>query len=206
MNPQYAWRLTLVSGALLVAAVARAAPSRDPDWPCQQIKVPELSLAAVWGGPPVDPQQIDWQHDQAVADLVHEITQRREPLAQAQDKILAFSQQANERKQQKLLALVAGVFSVLDDERSVVIAGLDRYGLRQKELAAGIRDDNAKLRQLQADTAADAGEVAQMVQRITWEAEVFQDRRQALSYACDVPGKIEQRLFGLARTIQQALQ
>ncbi len=45
-----------------------------------------------------------------------------------------------------------------------------------------------------------------MVQRVTWEAEVFQDRRQVLSYACDVPGKIEQRLFGLARTIQQELQ
>ena len=45
-----------------------------------------------------------------------------------------------------------------------------------------------------------------MTQRITWEAAVFQDRRQALSYACDVPGKIEQRLFALARTIQAALQ
>ena len=204
---RYAWRLTLaLVGALFIAAVARAAPPRDPDWPCQQIKVPQLSLAAVWGGPPVDPQQIDWQHDQAVTDLVHEIAQRREPMAQAQDKIFAFAQQANEQKQQKLLALLAGVFSVLDDERSVVIAGLDRYGVRQKELAAGIRDDNAKLRQLQEDSAADAAAVAQMVQRVTWEAEVFQDRRQALSYACDVPGKIEQRLFGLARTIQQALQ
>ena len=95
---------------------------------------------------------------------------------------------------------------MLDDERSTVISGLDRFGIRQKELAAGIRDDNAKLRQLQADTAADAGELNQMVQRVTWEAEVFQDRRQALSYACDVPGKIEQRLFALARTIQQELQ
>jgi hypothetical protein len=44
-----------------------------------------------------------------------------------------------------------------------------------------------------------------MTQQVTWEAEVFQDRRQALSYACDVPGKIEQRLFSLARSIQQEL-
>ena len=197
-----------LGGALFVAVAAEAAPPgpRDPDWPCQQIKVPVLSLAAVWTGPPVDPQQIDWQHDQAVADLVHEIAQRREPVVRAQDKIHAFAQQAKEQKGQKLLALVAGLFSVLDDERSTVISGLDRFGVRQKELAAGIRDDNAKLRQLQADSAADAGELNQMVQRVTWEAEVFQDRRQVLSYACDVPGKIEQRLFALARTIQQELQ
>jgi hypothetical protein len=196
-----------LGGALFVAATAEAAPPgpRDADWPCQQIKVPALSLAAVWTGSPVDPQQIDWRHDQAVADLVHELAQRREPLAQAQDKIHAFAQQAAAQKQQKLLALLAGLFSVLDDERSTVIAGLDRFGARQKELAAGIRDDNAKLRQLQEDSAADAGELNQMVQRVTWEAEVFQDRRQALSYACDVPGKIEQRLFALARTIQQEL-
>ena len=53
---------------------------------------------------------------------------------------------------------------------------------------------------------AEASDVNQMTQRVTWEAQVFQDRRQALSYACDVPGKIEQRLFALARTIQEALQ
>jgi hypothetical protein len=197
-----------LGGVPLLDATGFAAPPgpRDPDWPCQQIKVPELSLASVWTGPTVDPQQIDWQHDQTVADLVHLIAQRREPLAAAQDKIHAFAQQANELKQQQLLALLAGLFTVLDAERGAVIAGLDRFGARQKELAAGIREDNEKLRHLQADTAADAGDVAQLVQRVTWEAEVFQDRRQALSYACDVPGKIEQRLFALARTIQQDLQ
>jgi hypothetical protein len=197
-----------LGGALVASAVADAAPPgpRDPDWPCQQIKVPELSLASVWAGPPVDPQQTDWQHDQPVADLARQIAQRREPLGQAQDKIHEFAQQAKEQKRQKLLALLAGLFSVLDAERSAVITGLDRFGARQKELAAAIREDNEKLRQLQADSGADAGAVNQMVQRVTWEAEVFQDRRQALSYACDVPGKIEQRLFALARAIQQDLQ
>jgi hypothetical protein len=199
---------TVLSGMLVFCTEANsAAPGpRDPDWPCQQIKVPELSLASVWAGPSMDLQQIDWQYDQSVADLVHEIAQRREPLAQAQDKVHALAQQAGAQKQQKLLALLAGLFSVLDQERSTVIVGLDRFGVRQKELAAGLREDNEKLRRLQSESPADAGAVNQMVQRVTWEAEVFQDRRQVLSYACDVPGKIEQRLFGLARTIQQELQ
>jgi hypothetical protein len=195
-------------GVLLSGTLADAAPPgpRDPDWPCQQIKVPQLSLAAVWAGPPVDPQQVDWQHDQPAADLVAEIAQRRVPLAQAQAEIQAFAQQAKEQKQQKLLAVLAGLFNVLDAERSAVIAGLDRFGARQQELAAGIRQDNEKLRQMQADSAADTNEVNQLVQRVTWEAEVFQDRRQSLSYACNVPGTIEQRLFALARTIQQNIE
>jgi len=204
MNRPYISILALTCAFL--SQTANAAPSgpTDPDWPCQQIKVPKLSLAAVWAGPPVDPRQFEWEQDQQVADLVHSIAQRREPLEQAQDQVKAFAQQPD--KQQKLLALLAGLFSVLDQERGAVIAGLDRFGSRQKELAAGIRDDNDKLRQMQADSTADPAAVGQMVQRVAWEAEVFQDRRQALSYACDVPGKIEQRLFALARTIQQDLQ
>ena len=163
-------------------------------------------MAAVWSGPPLDPQQDDWREKPQVADLVHEIAQRRVPIEQAQEKIRAFVEQAADQKQPALLELFAGLFSVLDNERSTVIAGLDRFGARQKELAAALRDDNEKLRAMQADPGSDAGDVNQMAQRIMWEAQVFQDRSQSLSYACDVPGKIEQRLFALARTIQQALQ
>jgi hypothetical protein len=194
--------------ALLAAATANAAPPgpRDPDWPCQQIKVPRLSLAAIWSGAPLDPQQNDWRQDQQVVDLVHDVAQRRVPIEQAQDRIHAFAQQAGEKRQAKLLELLAGLFGVLDDERSAVMSGLDRFGLRQKELAAAIREDNEKLRTLQADPSTDAGEVNRMVGQVTWDAEIFRDRRQALSYACDVPGKIEQRLFALAKIIQQEMQ
>lgn len=186
-------------------SVADAAPPgpRDPDWPCQQIKVPQLSLASVWSGPPVP---ADWQQDQAAMDVAQAVAQRRMPIEQAQQKIRAFAQQAGEQKQVQLLALMGSVFSTLDEERSSVIAGLDRFGARQKELAAQIRDDNDKLRVLQADSGSDAGDINQTTQRVTWEAQVFQDRRQALSYACDVPGKIEQRLFALAHAVQELLQ
>jgi hypothetical protein len=194
----------LAFGVTLGAAAA--APSRDPDWPCQQIKVPQLSLAAIWSGPPLDAHQDDWRQDQQVVELIHDVTQRRVPIEQAQADIRAFAARAGDQKQAKLLRLLAGLFTVLNDERSTVVAGLDRSGAHQKELAARLRSDNEKLRSMQADHAADAGEVNQMTQRTTWEAQVFQDRRQALSYACDVPGKIEQRLFALARTIQEVLQ
>jgi hypothetical protein len=198
----------LALAALIAATTAEAAPPgpRDPDWPCQQIKVPRISLAAIWSGPPVDLQQSDWRQDQQVVDLVHDVAQRRVPIEQAQDRIHAFAQQANEQKQPKLLEVMAGLFGVLDDERGTVMLGLNRFGVRQKELATAIRADNEKLRTLQTDSSADASEVNRMVQQVTWDAEVFRDRQQALSYACDVPGKIEQRLFALARIIQQELQ
>jgi hypothetical protein len=197
-----------VGVALSAAAAARSAPpgTRDPDWPCQQIKVPQLSLAAVWSGPALDGPQNDWRQDQQVVDLVQVTAPRRVSIEQAQAEIRAFAARAGAKKQPQLLQLLAGLFGTLNDERTAVIAGLDRFGARQKYLAAELRNDNAKLRAMQADASSEANDVNQMTQRLTWEAQVFQDRRQALSYACDVPGKIEQRLFALARTIQEALQ
>ena len=40
-------------GLIVSATTALAADPRYPDWPCNQIKVPELSAAAVWAGPPI---------------------------------------------------------------------------------------------------------------------------------------------------------
>lgn len=199
------WRLAPLAACGLMIGAAAPGP-RDPDWPCQQIKVPHLSLAAVWSGPALDGQQGDWRQDPQLADLVQSMAQRRVPIDQMQEKIRAFAAHAGDQKVPKLLLALSAVFNLLDQERSTVIDGLDRFGGRQKELAATLRQDTEKLRAMQAAADADASQVDQMEQRVTWEGRVFQDRRQALSYACDVPAKIEQRLFAIARTVQEALE
>jgi hypothetical protein len=203
-------RLALLTSCtvLLASSVVRAAPPgpRDPDWPCQQIKVPDLSLAAVWSGPTVDPQQSNWKDDPDVVDLVHHIAPRAEPVDQVQGSIHTFAKHAGNQKKAKLLDVLVGTFSMLGDERLSVMGGLDRVGKRQKELAEQIRSDNEMLQNMQAETASDPQVVQRLTQQVTWEVEVFQDRRKALSYACEVPGKIEQRWFALARQIQQELK
>ena len=47
--------LALAAAATRTAwSAAHAADPRYPDWPCVQAKVPEVSVAAVWEGPPID--------------------------------------------------------------------------------------------------------------------------------------------------------
>lgn len=194
--------------ALLSAGIADAAlpGPRDPDWPCQQIKVPTLSLASIWAGPPLDPQHVAWKDDPRIVDLVSRLTPRRQPLDQAAPMIHDLARQAGDQKTPELLKLMAGLYTVLTSERDSVMAGLDRFGGRQKQLASELRSDNETLQGLQGNSQADPNAVQQMTQKVSWEAEVFQDRRQSISYACDAPGKIEQRLFGLAKLIQQELE
>ena len=86
------WRLR--SRALLaVAASAEAALAADPrypDWPCAQAKVPEISLAAVWAGPPLDDAASKWKDDPKVSALVARLAARRRPLDEAEKSITEF--------------------------------------------------------------------------------------------------------------------
>ncbi|OYV34320.1 MAG: hypothetical protein B7Z80_21485, partial [Rhodospirillales bacterium 20-64-7] len=171
-----------------------------------QIKVPDLSLAAVWDGPAVDTDSTAWRDNPAVAQLVAAVAPRRVPVETANTLIADFAKQAGAQKQPELLLVLSGLFNVLDQERGSVMAGLDRFGARQKELAAQIRGENQKLQSMQTDPDADAKAVQALTKQVQWDVQVFQDRQQALSYVCDVPGTIEQRLFTLARTIKTHLQ
>src|SRR5690349_14568636 len=79
------------------AAPQAAQPARhslDPDWPCQQVKVGEPSVASFWNGPAIDPATADWQQDQDVATLVGALTQRRLPMDTALQRIDAFAKAA----------------------------------------------------------------------------------------------------------------
>ena len=54
------------AGLLLLAAgitAAAGAAGQDPDWPCVQRKVPELSLGQIWNGPELPEAAKDWQKD-----------------------------------------------------------------------------------------------------------------------------------------------
>ena len=49
------WSLAMAAAmGLALPGMSLAADPRFPDWPCNQIKVPEISVAAVWAGPSID--------------------------------------------------------------------------------------------------------------------------------------------------------
>ena len=140
------------SFALVLCAALAAGPSialaagGDPDWPCIQRKVPELSMAQVWNGPELPASARAWASDQDVADLVKEVSARRVPLDEASGDIRTFAGtlepgQASER----LGKLAQGLFDHMNAERSQVISGIGRYAKKQVELAATLRKEASEL-------------------------------------------------------------
>jgi hypothetical protein len=188
------------------SSMAIAAPrSVDPDWPCQQVKVNELSVASFWNGPAIDPATAAWQEDAAVAALVGTITQRRVPIDEATQRIAGFAKATDGEKNGELRLVFAGVFDVLNRERDRVLSGLDRFGRRQKALAANLRQEGEDLRAAQAGASPDDAKVSDLTQRLLWDQRFFETRRESLRYACEIPTTIEQRLYGLAKAIQDNL-
>jgi len=190
--------------ASLVAAESRA-DSPERTWPCHQILVGRLSLAAVWSGPSIE--GLEWRNDQAVADIVARLAARRTPLDDAERTIEDFAQSEGAGKTKKLVSVFAGLFETLNDERSQVIEGLLRFGAKQKELAEKIRAKNALPRETRGKPPPDAGkqDTETVAGDLEWDLRVFDERHQSLAYVCETPTLIEQRLFALARVIQRSL-
>jgi hypothetical protein len=73
------------------------------------------------------------------------------------------------------------------------------------DLAAKIKSDVAELRGLEDKPDADQSKVKDLASEVEWSTRIFEDRRKTIRYVCEVPSTIEQRLFALARMIQQTL-
>lgn len=189
-----------------VPSAAHAADPRYPDWPCNQIKVPELSVAAMWVGPPIDDVADAWQRDPTVRDLVERLAARRTPMEDARKAIADYITGSDKERQQKAKLLFAGLFATLNHERSEVMDGIERFTRRQKEFADQIRAEAEKARELQNGPDHDQGKVDQMANELDWQTRIYDQRRQTISYVCEVPVTIEQRLFALARAIQEAME
>ena len=195
-----------VIAALGLRAMALAADPRFPDWPCVQIKVPQLSVAAVWAGPSIDDAASAWEQNPAVRELVARLAARRTPLEDAQKAISDFMTGNAEEREQKAKLLFAGLFNTLDRERSAVMNGIERFSRQQKEFVARIRAETTELRNLQDSADHDAVKADELANRVEWDTRIFEERKKTIGYVCDVPVLIEQRLFALARTIQESLE
>jgi hypothetical protein len=196
-------------GGLLVVALsnhaALAADPRYPDWPCAQAKVPEISLAAVWAGPPLDDAVTRWKDDAKVSALVARLAARRVPLEQAQKEITEFLAASAADKTNAGKLLFAGLFDALNAQRNSVMNGLERVMRKQRDAAEKIRADTLALQAVQDTTPPDQAKIDELGNQLVWETRIFEDRRRVVKFVCEVPTAIDQRLFALGRTIQREL-
>jgi hypothetical protein len=202
------WRI--LAGVLIAFAgspgLCFAADPRYPDWPCAQAKVPDVSLAAVWAGPPLDDVTDKWKADAKVSELVPRLAARRTPVEEAQKAITEFLAGSATSKMEMGKLLFVGLFETLNAQRASVMNGLERVTRKQREAAERIRADTLALQALRDESPPDQSKIEEFDNRLVWETRIFEDRRRVIKFVCEVPTAIDQRLFALGRVIQQEME
>ncbi|WP_265501174.1 hypothetical protein [Paracoccus beibuensis] len=189
-------RLFLVLAVL--AAPAWAATGTDPDWPCIQRKQPHLSLGQVWTGPQPDERTAELVRDPQIAQLAARLEQRRLPLEEAEAEIAAFAAEADDAS---LVALMQAIFDKIERDRSTIIAGIARYGRSQVQMADRIDERRAKMAEQEAAAEPDFDAIDAAEEALDWDIRIFTERQQSLTYVCETPVILEQRVFALGRAI-----
>jgi hypothetical protein len=195
----------VVALAACLAQPAFALDPRYPDWPCQQLKVPGISIASVWTGPSIEGLDKNEPTDPKIAELASRLAARRTPMDEARKLIAEFIVGTSDEKQQKAKSLFAALYSRLNAQRDEVMNGIERFSRKQKAMAEQIRDETRKMRELQDRPDADQAQNDELANRLSWQTRIFEDRRTSTSYVCDVPVLIEKRLFDLGGAIQNVL-
>lgn len=211
----------VLSFAATLASPAAAKDASTPDWPCIWRKVMEIDAATIWDGPSLDTAK-DWQKDDTVRNLSAAVIARRLKPEDAEAVIKKFAESVPEAsRDQKLTELFAGALSRTNDERKIVMSGIERFHKRQLARAAEIEKQGITLpkegdvvdpAQGGSETTA-TGKISDQPnadndpgERFKWEVRVFQERQQNIPIACEIPQLMDERIGVVARAIRALMK
>lgn len=227
-----------VAGSCLAVALTAPAYAKDPaspDWPCVWRKTLALDAATIWDGPEITDTK-SWMNDDTIRKLSAYTIARRLKIEDVEAAIKKFAEGVPEaERDKKLTDLFAGVLARTNDERKIVINGIERFHKRQmaraKEIEAqGVELPPANLMQVPQPEAepeptpapepgasmGPAGKVEDALaaapskddpeERMKWEVRVFQERQQNIPVACEIPQLMDERAGAVARAIRALMK
>lgn len=181
----------------------------NPTWPCVQRKIPTLTSTQVWDGPAVEDVK-GWEREPAVRDVVLMLSDRRVPIAAAEARLAEYAKsETNELRAAHLTLVFSGVFDQLHNLRSSVMAGLERYLKAQQQRAAELEQQGEKIAHLKIEASSDEAAKTRLdaaLEQFAWAQKIFEERQESLTFACEVPVRIDARIFELGKAISELIK
>lgn len=201
--------LLMAAGVVGLASVAQAAVDpKNPDWPCVQKKVENLSPTAIWDGPAIDEHK-NWFSAEKIPALVTKLASRRVPLEKATAAIDQFAASVPEADRDvQLTKVFAGLFDTVNTQRRSIIGGIEKYQRSQKSRAQELEQQGVNLANLRGDIVVDdtaAVPESEEEQKLYWAGRIFQERQANIPIACELPAVLEERLFALTQHIRSKM-
>jgi hypothetical protein len=191
-------------GALSLCASATAA-GPDPNWPCQQPLVTQVTAAMIWTGPPTE-NIGDWHADPSVSALVGRIAPRNVSTKDGEAAIQAFLKSLKGDRRKRVTLAFAGLLDETNDQRSTVIDRIKDLAERQRSLSDLVNRLSVQVGTLPPEEQRNPSpEHQELVDRWTFTTQAYTQMQQTMRYACEIPGQIDSRMGAYARALAAGL-
>jgi hypothetical protein len=202
--------VAIVFGLLLtMPGHVAARDMSNPNWPCVQRKIPTLTSTQVWDGPAVENVK-GWEGDPGVRDVVLALSDRRVPIDLAEARLAEYAKaETNESRAAHLTLVFAGVFDKLHTLRNSVMRGLERYLIAQQERAAELERQGEEIAHLKVEASSSEAAKAKLdaaLEKFGWAQKIFEERQEALTFACELPVRIDARIFALGKATSELMK
>ena len=165
---------------------------QNPDWPCIQVLVKELSWGSIWTGPPLDENSSKWSDNENLKVLAKKLMNRRTKENEGIFELKNYIKKNNSPNE--LTELFHSLFDTTNDIWRNRVTKLLNFGKKQRLTSEKISLKLEKIKELSKDFNTNKDEIEKLEQEQFWDIRRFEDRRNLSDSLCEQPRFYEKRL------------
>jgi len=178
----------------LVKSIFAQPPGKEknPDWPCIQVYIEQLSWGSIWTGPVLDENSSKWINDEKLSSLAEKIMKRNTKENEGVKELKKYIKKNN--SPEKLTKLFHALFDTTNIIWKKRNEKLLNFGKRQRLTSEKISTKLGKIKKLSKDYESNKDEIQKLEQENFWDVRRFEDRRALSDSLCEQPRFYEKRL------------
>ena len=176
---------------------------QNPDWPCIQVLVKELSWGSIWTGPPLDENSSKWSDNENLKVLAKKLMNRRTKENEGIFELKNYIKKNNSPNE--LTELFHSLFDTTNDIWRNRVTKLLNFGKKQRLTSEKISLKLEKIKELSKDFNTNKDEIEKLEQEQFWDIRRFEDRRNLSDSLCDQPRFYEKRLGVYSNVILESI-
>jgi len=178
----------------LVKSIFAQPPGKEknPDWPCIQVYIEQLSWGSIWTGPVLDENSSKWINDEKLSSLAEKIMKRNTKENEGIKELKKYIKKNNSPEQlTKLFHALFDTTNIIWKKRNEKLLN---FGKRQRLTSEKISTKLGKIKKLSQDYESNKDEIQKLEQENFWDVRRFEDRRALSDSLCEQPRFYEKRL------------
>jgi len=185
----------------LVKSIFAQPPGKEknPDWPCIQVYIEQLSWGSIWTGPVLDENSSKWINDEKLSSLAEKIMKRNTKENEGIKELKKYIKKNNSPEQlTKLFHALFDTTNIIWKKRNEKLLN---FGKRQRLTSEKISTKLGKIKKLSKDYESNKDEIQKLEQENFWDVRRFEDRRALSDSLCEQPRFYEKRLGTYSKII-----